>query len=131
MTTFADIFKDANIRSSLTQFTDAHLDRLETSLFEKNGKPALTCMATGKDKLAKPEEIVRQLWLLELTETYNYPINRIQIEYLAKKAEITGEENKPWLVDACYYDICIREGLPVDNFKRGGSRLLRLFAQFR
>ena len=41
MTTFADIFKDANIRSSLTQFTDTHLDRLETSLFDKNGKPAL------------------------------------------------------------------------------------------
>ncbi len=81
MTTFADIFKDANFRTSLSQFTDAHINRLENSLFDKNGKPALKCLATGKDRLAKPEEIIRQLWLLELTETYSYPLGRIQIEY--------------------------------------------------
>lgn len=72
MQKLSEIFKDINVRASLTQFTDAHIDRLETSLFDKNGKPALKCLATGKDKLAKPEEIVRQLWLLELTESYGY-----------------------------------------------------------
>lgn len=72
MQNLSEIFKDPNIRNSLTQFTVAHLDRLATSLLDKNGKPALKCLATGKDKLAKPEEIIRQLWLLELTESYGY-----------------------------------------------------------
>lgn len=104
MTTFADIFKDANIRSSLTQFTDVHLDRLETSLFEKNGKPALKCLATGKDKIAKPEEIVRQLWLLELTETYGYPLSRIQVEYPITFGRDTSKRADMVVMDADHTD---------------------------
>lgn len=42
MHNFASIFKDANIRSSLPQFTEAHLDRLETSLFDKKRRRLLT-----------------------------------------------------------------------------------------
>ena len=72
MHNFSTIFKDAHIRNSLTQFTENHLDRVETSLFDRNGKPALKCLATGKDKFANPEEIIRQLWLLEITESYGY-----------------------------------------------------------
>ena len=81
MQNFSDIFMDINVRTSLTQFTDTHINRLESGLFDKKGKPALKCLSTGKDKLAKPEEIVCQLWLLELTESYCYPLSRIQIEY--------------------------------------------------
>ena len=104
MTTFAEIFKDANIRNSLTQFTAAHLDGLETSLFDKSGKPALKCLATGKDKLAKPEEIIRQLWLLELTETYGYPISRIQIEYPITFGRDTSKRADIVVMDADHAD---------------------------
>ncbi|KXB32228.1 type I restriction endonuclease subunit M [Dechloromonas denitrificans] len=104
MTTFSTIFKDANIRNSLIQFTDAHLDRLETSLFDKNGKPALKCLVTGKEKLAKPEEIVRQLWLLELTETYGYPLSRIQIEYPITFGRDTSKRADIVVMDADHAD---------------------------
>lgn len=52
MHNLSTIFKDANIRNSLTQFTENHLDRVETSHFDKSGKPALKCLATHKDKIA-------------------------------------------------------------------------------
>lgn len=104
MHNFSTIFKDANIRNSLTQFTGAHLDRLETSLFDKNGKPALRCIATGKDKLAKPEEIIRQLWLLELTESYGYPLSRIQIEYPITFGRDTSKRADIVVMDADHAD---------------------------
>lgn len=42
MHNFASIFKDANIRSSLPQLTEAHLDRIEASLFDKKRRRLLT-----------------------------------------------------------------------------------------
>lgn len=104
MHNFSTIFKDTNIRNSLTQFTENHLDRLETSLFDKNGKPALKCLATGKDKLAKPEEIIRQLWLLELTESYSYPLSRIQIEYPITFGRDTSKRADIVVMDADHHD---------------------------
>ena len=38
-----------------------HLTLNEALLFEKNGKPYLKCLATDKDRPAKPEEIVELL----------------------------------------------------------------------
>lgn len=104
MHNFSTVFKDVNIRSSLSQFTEAHLDRLESSLFDKNGKATLKCLATGKDKLAKPEEIVRQLWLLELTESYGYPISRIQIEYPITFGRDTSKRADIVVMDADHAD---------------------------
>jgi type I restriction enzyme M protein len=34
-----------------------------------------------KDVVAKPEEIVRQLWLYRLEHHYNYPVSRLGVEY--------------------------------------------------
>lgn len=104
MPTFAEIFKDPCIHNSLGQFTDAHLDRLETSLFERNGRPTLKCLATGKDKIARPEEIIRQLWLLELTETYGYPVSRIQIEYPITFGRDTSKRADIVVMDADHAD---------------------------
>ena len=50
------------------------------SIFLKRGKPYLTCYASGKDRPAKPEEIVRQLYLKMLMDDYGYPAERIAIE---------------------------------------------------
>ena len=50
------------------------------SIFQKRGKPYLTCYASGKDRPAKPEEIVRQLYIKMLMENYGYPAERIAIE---------------------------------------------------
>ncbi len=42
MHNFASIFKDANIRSRLTQFALTHLDRFESFLFDKKQRRSLT-----------------------------------------------------------------------------------------
>ena len=104
MQNLSEIFKDVNVRSSLVQFTDVHIARLESSLFEKNGKTMLKCLATGKEKLAKPEEIVRQLWLLELTETYGYPLSRIHIEYPIAFGRDTSKRADIVVMDADHAD---------------------------
>lgn len=104
MQNLSEIFKDVNVRSSLVQFTDVHIARLESSLFEKNGKTMLKCLATGKEKLAKPEEIVRQLWLLELTETYGYPLSRIHIEYPITFGRDTSKRADIVVMDADHAD---------------------------
>jgi type I restriction enzyme M protein len=37
------------------------------------------CLASDKERPAKPEEIVRQLWIKKLIEEYHYPKERIQV----------------------------------------------------
>lgn len=58
-------------------------------IFEKEkGKFYVKCLKRDKDilllntekNLAKPEEVVRQLWLIKLTKHYNYPLDRIDLE---------------------------------------------------
>jgi type I restriction enzyme M protein len=75
------IFRDTTIRHSLELFSDADIDAFESSLFEKNGKLYVKCLASGKDRQAKPEEIVRQLWIRRLLDRYKYPASRIAVEF--------------------------------------------------
>lgn len=48
---------------------------------EKNGKPYIKCQVRGKEVQAKPEEIIRQLWIHRLKTHYQYPVPRLQVEY--------------------------------------------------
>lgn len=63
---------------ALTIFSEKEIKAIE--LFDKNGKPYLTCAATDKPRPAKPEEIVRQLYVRKLMTHYGYPKERIAIE---------------------------------------------------
>lgn len=74
--TLGDILKGSDY--ALTVFTKAEIDTIE--LFAKNGKPYLTCRCTDKSRPAKPEEIVRQLYLSKLMNEYGYPKERIALE---------------------------------------------------
>jgi len=53
---------------------------LEGQLFDKRGHPYLRCLASGADRRAYPEEIVRQLFIKRLMDDYGYPAERIQVE---------------------------------------------------
>ena len=75
-----EIFKSEETKHRLTLFKTEYIQWLETQLFEKNGKPYLKCLASDKDRPAKPEEIVRQLWIKKLLEEYHYPKERIKVE---------------------------------------------------
>src|ERR1017187_737639 len=63
---------------ALTVFKPGAVDELE--IFMKRGKPYLKCCVSGKDRPAKPEEIVRQLYAKMLMEDYGYPAERIFLE---------------------------------------------------
>jgi len=76
-----DIFKNPVTKHHLSLFTPEAIQWLETQIFEKNDKPYLRCLASDRDRPAKPEEIVRQLWIKKLMEEYHYPKERIKIEY--------------------------------------------------
>lgn len=53
---------------------------MEDLILEQHGKFYIKCQVKSKYKVAKPEEIVRQLWIYRLLNEYNYPIERRDIE---------------------------------------------------
>ena len=76
-----EIFKSQDTEHRLTLFKPEDIQWLDAKLFDKNGKPYLKCLASDKDRPAKPEEIVRQLWIKKLLDEYHYPKSRMRIEY--------------------------------------------------
>lgn len=66
---------------SLVLFDEIGIKTVQGLFIEKNGKPYIKCQLRGKEVQAKPEEIVRQLWIHRLTTYYRYPLSRLQIEY--------------------------------------------------
>lgn len=72
----SDILKGSEYALSI--FTASEVQSL--TLILKAGKPYLTCIATGKLRQAKPEEIVRQLFLKRLIESYGYPKEQIALK---------------------------------------------------
>ena len=77
----AEILNEINAQDSLTFFEEAAIRAIEATLEEKNGKPYLACQVRAKAILAKPEEIIRQLWIYRLVHHYQYPISRLTVEY--------------------------------------------------
>ena len=81
--TLTDILKDSNYK--LTQFTPDKIKRLEKNIVvrETRGKetPHINCLVRKKEIKLTPEEAVRQLYIQVLIDEYNYPIERIKLEY--------------------------------------------------
>lgn len=50
--------------------------------------------------MAKPEEIVRQLWLVTLTTKYKYPLSRLQVEYAITFGRDTSKRADIVIMDA-------------------------------
>ena len=63
---------------ALTIFSKPELDALE--IYAKGGKPYLRCAASDVERPAKPENIVRQLYIRKLMYSYMYPKERIDVE---------------------------------------------------
>lgn len=81
------VFKDSTVKHGLQEFSKEILKRINA--FEKeDGKFYVRCLKRGKDifihdknkKTGKPEEVIRQLWLIKLTQEYKYPLDRIEVE---------------------------------------------------
>lgn len=81
--TLDTILKDSNYK--LNQFTPDQIKRLEEMIVIKDvrGKqnPYVSCLVRKKEIQLKPEEAVRQLYLMKLNEEYGYSFDRMEIEY--------------------------------------------------
>ena len=81
------VFKDSSVKHGLQEFSKEILKGING--FEKeDGKFYVRCLKRDKDifiydknkKTGKPEEVIRQLWLIKLTKEYKYPLDRIEVE---------------------------------------------------
>jgi len=74
------IFSSPDIKHGTSLFSSDELKAVEDLITEKDGKYFIKCQIKDKLKAAKPEEIVRQLWIRRLFQEYSYPKERIDIE---------------------------------------------------
>jgi len=74
------IFSASEVKHGISLFTAEELDAVEDLVTEKEGKLLIRCQKKDKYKVAKPEEIVRQLWIYRLLTEYGYPKERIDVE---------------------------------------------------
>lgn len=65
----------------LNLFTTEEVQRLEERIEEDKGKFFTDCLVRKKRVLLKPEEIVRQLMLVRLSDKYGYSLDDMQLEY--------------------------------------------------
>ena len=103
---FDSVFKNTDTKYSLQEFSQKILGRITT--FEKEpGRYYIRCLKRDKDifiydknkNFGKPEEIIRQLWLIKLTQDYGYPLDRIEVE----KSVQFGREVKTKAADIVIY----------------------------
>jgi type I restriction enzyme M protein len=130
---------------ALTIFKPKVIAALE--IFAKGGKPYLKCYATGKNRPAKPEEIVRQLYVKMLMDDYGYPPQRIAIEKPVqfgsavheKAADIVvwdkDDANTAFIIIECkkpkrsdgleqLKSYCHAEGAPIGVWTNGGETII-------
>lgn len=92
----SDIFKDSDYK--LSQFLPSEIEAFQQYIFikktAKNELPYLKCLVRDKEIQLKPEEAIRQLYLMVLNQRYGYPLKRMEVEYSVsfgrekKKADI-------------------------------------------
>ena len=74
------IFSASDVKHGVSLFMQEEINAVENIIIEENGEYYITCQIKGRRKKAKPEEIVRQLWIYRLLTEYGYPSDRIDIE---------------------------------------------------
>jgi len=87
-----DILKDSNYK--LTQFDDTKIEQLEQNIIIKDSKdkftPYVKCLIRNKEIKLTPEEVIRQLYIMVLTQDLGYPVTQMELEY----AVTFGREKK-------------------------------------
>lgn len=132
---------------ALTIFNREAIANLESELYIKRGKPYLRCYASKKERLAKPEEIVRQLYIKMLLDEYGYPIERIAVEKPVQFGSAVHEKaadiviwdkddlNTAYIIIECkkpkrsegleqLKSYCHAEGAPIGVWTNGGETII-------
>jgi len=74
------VFSGSEVKHGISLFSSEELNAIEKLIIEKDEKLFIKCQIKEKYKVAKPEEIVRQVFIRRLVQEYNYPKGRIDIE---------------------------------------------------
>lgn len=75
------IFSASDVKHGLSLFNADEINTIERLIIRRDGKYFIKCQIKDRYKVAKPEEIVRQLWIYRLRTEYNYSKEeRIDVE---------------------------------------------------
>lgn len=100
MYNLSELLKDSNYK--LTQFKSSKIQEFESRIITKDIKgrfvPYINCLVRRKEMKLTPEEAIRQLYVMVLTEDFGYPISRLELEY----GVTFGREKKR--ADICIFD---------------------------
>jgi len=89
------IFSALDVKHGLSLFNSDEINAVERLIIEQEGKYFIKCQIKNRYKMAKPEEMVRQLWIYRLLNEYNYPKERIGV----KKTINFASRTEPQAVD--------------------------------
>jgi len=84
------IFSIADIKYGISLFKKEEIDYVNNLIIEQEGNLKIKCQIGDKYKVAKPEEVVRQLWIYRLLSYYGYPKKRIEVEKEIQFGSRTG-----------------------------------------
>jgi len=141
------IFSGPDVKHGLSLFTESEIKAIEKLIIEQEGKFLIKCQIKDKYKVAKPEEIVRQLWIYRLLTEYGYPKERIDVEkviYFGSRVEPGAADIVVFHEDLKHYYIlfetkrpsrtagldqlksyCNAEGAPIGVWSNG-NEMIRL-----
>jgi type I restriction enzyme M protein len=97
------VFRDPAIKQGLRFFTKGERNRIKFRENEEE-KVEIWCAKREKWLRAKPEEVVRQMFLVWVQETLKYPLKRVQVEWAIQMGEDEEKERADIAVfsdDAC------------------------------
>lgn len=87
------------MRHGVSLFSQEELDAVEDLIVERESKFFIKCQVRDKYVVAKPEEVVRQLWIHRLFKDYGYPKDRLDVE----KTIYFGSRVEPGAADIVVY----------------------------
>jgi len=108
------IFSAPDVKHGLSLFTREEINAIERLIIEQDGKYLIKCQIKDRYKVAKPEEIVRQLWIYRLLTEYGYPKERIDVE----KVIYFGSRVEPGRADIVVYHEDLRHYYILFEIKR-------------
>ena len=65
------IFSAPDVKHGISLFSPKEINAIENLIIERDGKFYIKCQIKDRCKIAKPEEIVRQLWIYRLLTEYD------------------------------------------------------------
>ncbi|RJS75432.1 SAM-dependent methyltransferase [Methanophagales archaeon] len=141
------IFSAPDVKHGLSLFSREEINAIERLIIERDGKYLIKCQIKNRYKVAKPEEIVRQLWIYRLLTEYGFPKERIDVEkviYFGSRVEPGRADIVVYHEDLKYYYIlfevkrpsrtdgrkqlesyCNAEGAPIGVWSNG-NEIIRL-----